>query len=129
MKFILPALIAFLTIFLNRSCQADGGLNRVNQGIAFESVNLEGNKFFDDSELYSKMKLNGSLSAGLLENNIERILTLYEENGFPYCQISPSDFRKAGKDKISFSLQVNEGPRVKIKAVQLDGLKTTKRNV
>ncbi|HEX7401973.1 MAG TPA: BamA/TamA family outer membrane protein [candidate division Zixibacteria bacterium] len=126
---MLPALIVLLTIFLNRSCQADGGLNRVNQGIASESVNLEGNKFFDDSELYSKMKLNGSLSAGLLEKNIERILTLYEENGFPYCQISPSDFRTVGKDRISFSLQVNEGPRVKIKAVQLDGLKTTKRNV
>jgi len=129
LKFILPALIAFLVIFLNRSCRADGGLNRVNPGIAFESVNIEGNSFFDDSKLYSKMRLKGSPSVDLLEKNIERILALYEENGFPYCQISPSDFRTVGKDRISFSLQVNEGPRVKIKAVQLDGLKTTQRNI
>jgi outer membrane protein insertion porin family len=129
LKFILPALFAFLVTFLNCSCRADEGLNRVNRGIAFESVNIEGNRFFDDCKLYSKMKLKGSPGTDLLEKNIERILTLYEENGFPYCQISPSDFRTVGKDKICFSLQVNEGPRVKIKAVQLDGLKTTKMDV
>jgi outer membrane protein insertion porin family len=128
-KFVLSAAFVLLAIFLNRSCRADEGINKATRGMSFESVKIEGNRFFDDNQLYSEIKLKGSPSTNLLERNIEKILALYEENGFPYCQISPSDFRTTGKDKICFSLQVNEGPRVKIKAVQLDGLKTTKERV
>jgi outer membrane protein insertion porin family len=128
-KFVLTAFLILLAIFLNSSCQADDGVNKVNRGMTFENVNIEGNRFFDGNRLYSEMRLKGSPSTSLLEKNIEKILTLYEENGFPYCQISPCDFKSTGKDKICFSLQVNEGPRVKIKSIQLEGLKTTKERV
>lgn len=64
-----------------------------------------------------------------LEKNIDQILTLYEENGFPYCQISPSDFKITEKGGLSFSISVEEGPRVTIKEIQIDGLKTTKKRV
>ncbi len=129
LKSLLPAFFVLLAIFFNHSCRAEDGINKASQGMSLESVKIEGNRFFDDNQLYSEMRLKGSPSTSLLERNIDKILTLYEENGFPYCQVSPSDFKKTGKDKLCFSLKVNEGPRVKIKSVQLDGLKTTKEKV
>jgi outer membrane protein insertion porin family len=128
-KLMLPVWVGFLGIFIHSFGTAEEISSAVHRGITFENVKIEGNRFFDDTQLCSRLKLKGTPSTDLLERNIDRILTLYEDNGFPYCQISPSDFKTAGEDKISFSLRVNEGPRVRIKAVRLDGLKTTKERM
>ncbi len=121
--------ITFSILFLNLSCLADKSLNQFDLIGVGEGIRIEGNRFFAGDKLLSEMKLKGSPGIDLLEKNIERILTLYEENGFPYCQISPSDFKVVEEDRLSFTLDVNEGPRVKIKEIQLDGLKTTKKKV
>ena len=114
---------------LNLSSLADDSLGKLDKIRNEEGIRIEGNRFFESRKLLSEMKLKGSADIDLLERNIERVLELYEENGFPYCQISPSDFRVVEKGKLIFSLKVNEGPRVKIKDIRLDGLKTTKQKV
>ena len=121
--------ILIFVLGLNLSSWADDGLGNSDK-IGYQGgIRIEGNRFFESQKLLSAMKLKGSTDVDLLERNIERVLELYEENGFPYCQISPSDFRVAEKGKLTFSLKVNEGPRVKIKDIKLDGLKTTKPKV
>jgi outer membrane protein insertion porin family len=94
-------------------------------------IEIEGNSFFQKQELLSHIMLKPGLvySDDLLERSIDQILTLYEESGFPYCEVSPSDFKITDEGKLSFSLEVDEGPRVKIKEVEFEGLKNTKEKV
>jgi outer membrane protein insertion porin family len=94
-------------------------------------IRIEGNSFFEKQELLSRLLLKSSLtySDDLLEKSIDRVLTLYEENGFPYCQVSPADFKITDEGKLSFSLKVDEGPRVKINKIEFEGLKNTKERV
>ena len=122
-------LIVLLILILNSSLLAGENLYKSDAIGVGEDIRIEGNRFFESSKLLSEMKLRGLPNYDLLEKKIERVLKLYEENGFPYCQISPSDFKATEKGRLAFSLRVNEGPRVKIKEIELDGLKTTKRKV
>jgi outer membrane protein assembly factor BamA len=96
-----------------------------------DDISFQGNRFFDTQTLLSTIRLpkNSSPGTELLEKDIDRLLILYEENGFPYCQISPSHFKMSEQGRLSFSFLVEEGPRVRISDVQLEGLKTTKRKV
>ena len=100
-------------------CRAGGG------------VRIEGNRFFDSEELLHEVDFKASRShhASSLERGIDRILNRYEENGFPYCQILPTRFEMSEIGELSFSLLVEEGPRVEVKKVRLEGLKVTKRKV
>lgn len=126
-RFLLMALI--LVLSLNLSSLADDSLGTLDEMGNGGKIKIEGNRFFESRKLLSKMELKGTPDIDLLERNIERVLELYEENGFPYCQISPSDFRVTEKGKLVYSLRVTEGPRVKIKEIRLEGLKTTKQKV
>ena len=94
-------------------------------------VRIEGNRFFDSEELLQEVdfKANRSDQTGSLEKGIDRLLNRYEENGFPYCRIMPTGFEMSDRGELSFSLLVEEGPRVELKEVRLEGLKTTKRKV
>ncbi len=124
--------LLFFSVCLPGVCAfADEGFNQLDTECTSEGVRIEGNKFFDNQELLSEIKLKPSspYDLNLLEKSIDRILTLYDENGFPYCQISPSHFKISDKGGLYFSFLVEEGPRVKVKEIELVGLKTTKREV
>lgn len=126
-----PILLVSLLWLLGLPCLAGEDLYESNQIILSEKIRIEGNRFFDIGRLLEEvdLKSNSSYRLDLLEEGIDRILTLYEENGFPYCQISPSHFRILEKGEISFSFLVEEGPQVKIREVQLEGLKVTKEKI
>ena len=131
LKYFLTILFTGLLCFLIPSSYAEGGFDKLDEVWISDDIRIEGNKFFDTEKLLSEINLkhNSSYNLDLLERSIEAILTLYEENGFPYCQISPSHFRISEGGGLSFSFLVEEGPRVMIREVQLKGLKTTKRAV
>jgi len=96
-----------------------------------DRIEIEGNGYFQEEELLSCTNLKPGLnySDDLLERSIDQILMLYEENGFIYCQILPSDFKITHEGRLSFSLKVNEGPRVKLSRIEFEGLKQTKEKV
>ncbi len=96
-----------------------------------QRIQVQGNRFLDSDRILSEIgtEPDSPLTLHRLENSIDRILNLYEENGFPYCQISPSGFRSWGNGEITFSFLVEEGPRVRITEVQLEGLKSTRKKV
>ncbi|KPK77316.1 MAG: hypothetical protein AMJ89_02590 [candidate division Zixibacteria bacterium SM23_73] len=96
-----------------------------------DSIEIEGNRFFEKQELLSHINFKPGLtySDDLLEKSIDQILMLYDENGFPYCQVSPSEFKIDNKGKLSFLLRIEEGPRVKIDKIEFEGLKNTKEKV
>jgi outer membrane protein insertion porin family len=92
---------------------------------------VQGNRFFDTNRLLAEtgLKPHSAFSSQSVERGIERMLSLYEDNGFPYCRISPGNFRMSGSGQVSFSFMVEEGPRVNVTQVQLEGLKSTRKNV
>jgi len=128
----LSLLFIFQVCFLSSSVLADGHIKKTFSKIEISNkIEVEGNRFFEKQELLSQIQLKPGLtySDDLLERSIDQILLLYDENGFPYCQVSPSDFKITHEGKLSFSLKVNEGPRVKINRIEFEGLKHTKEKV
>jgi len=118
--------------FFVSSILADRGIKKTFSKIEISKrIEIEGNSFFEKGELLSHIRLKPGLtySDDLLERSIDQILLLYDENGFPYCQVSPSDFKITHEGKLSFLLKVNEGPRVKINRIEFEGLKHTKEKV
>jgi outer membrane protein insertion porin family len=96
-----------------------------------DNLQIEGNHFFDAKVLLAQsgLKSHSPFNLKLLETGIERMLKLYEDNGFPYCRISPGSFKVLEEGEISFSFSVEEGPRVRVTEIRLEGLRRTKRDV
>jgi outer membrane protein insertion porin family len=114
------------------SASADKNIKRNFSKIEIsDQIEIEGNRFFKKEELLSHIRLKPGLtySDDLLERSIDQVLMLYDENGFPYCQVSPADFKITPEGKFSFLLKVDEGPRVRINKIELEGLKNTKEKV
>ncbi len=90
-------------------------------------VKLGGNGFFAERELQSIMNTRRQrpFSSSVLEDDIENILQLYDDNGFPYCRIMPADFKVDDHGVVSFELRIDEGPRVRLKEIFFEGLKYT----
>ena len=125
-------LFIFQLCFLSSSVLADGDIKKNFSKIEISNkIEIDGNGFFKKQELLSQIKLKPGLtySDDLLERSIDQILMLYDENGFPYCQVSPSEFKIDDEGKLSFLLRIEEGPRVKIDKIEFEGLKNTKEKV
>ncbi|UCB52671.1 MAG: BamA/TamA family outer membrane protein [Candidatus Zixiibacteriota bacterium] len=124
-------LFALWICFPGIPSSAREGASEADTASCAAGIQIEGNRFFGSEELLSEIDLKPSRSHDLssLERGIDRILNRYEENGFPYCQILPSRFRISERGGLCLSFLVQEGPRVEVKEVQLEGLKTTRRKV
>jgi len=96
--------------------------------LSIGKIQLQGNIFFKSDRLGNiiKSRPGQPLNNNLLQEDIDNMIRLYEDNGFPYCRIVPEDFTTNDKDEVSFKLNIDEGPRVKIQAIYFDGLKYTK---
>ena len=122
-------LFIFQLCFLSSSALADGDTKKTLPKIEISNrIEIEGNSFFKKQELVSQMRLKPGLTYAdeLLERSIDQILKLYDESGFPYCQVSPTEFKIDDQEKLSFLLKVQEGPRVRIKKIEFEGLGNTK---
>jgi outer membrane protein insertion porin family len=125
------ALFALLICLPGVSSLAREGASKPDTACCAAGIKIEGSKFFGSEELLSEIDLKAGRSHDVnsLERSIDRILNRYGENGFPYCQISPSRFRISEGGGLCLSFLVEEGPRVEVKEVQLEGLKTARRKV
>ncbi len=124
-----PTLTRMVSLF----CLAGLGLFQVAARASGVSCDLqvEGNRFFDTDKLLAEtgLKPHSAFNSRSVERSIERMLSLYEDNGFPYCRISPGNFRMSEGGLVSFSFMVEEGPQVKVAEVQLEGLRSTRKEV
>ncbi len=80
---------------------------------------LQGNKYFGENFLKQKVRLRagGRFTQVLLEQDIDRILKLYDQNGFAYCQVLPQEIEIDKQGRVNFTLKILEGPQVKIEKV------------
>ncbi|OQX51926.1 MAG: hypothetical protein B5M53_10005 [Candidatus Cloacimonas sp. 4484_209] len=90
-------------------------------------IEIKGNKFTKSSNLEKILGLTPGKVFSLpeFENGIERILTFYENKGFPFIKISPS-YITLGENTLTISLGIEEGPRLRWGKVIIKGNTVTK---
>lgn len=108
----------------------------LDKKVKLKEILITGNQHFTLREIHSCMRLKpkSTYSDELLEKSIEGILRLYEEEGYPYCQIDLEDFSytippKDSTKWLSFKIKITEGPRVRIKKIEFAGDVNTKEKI
>lgn len=87
-------------------------------------VDLQGNKSFDDPTLKEKITLTpGAISdVTLINDNALKLKAFYEDEGYYLAQVVPV-VKKIKEDEISVTYQIEEGKKVKIKEIKIEGNK------
>ena len=87
-------------------------------------IEFQGNKEIDDAKLKEKLTITtGSIAdAVLIQDNADRLRAFYEEEGYWLSNIVPI-ITKISPDEVSLTYQIEEGSRVKIKKINIDGNK------
>src|SRR3990172_11591834 len=65
-----------------------------------------------------------SYTDDLVEKGIESILKLYEDSGFPYCQILVDNLKLSPDRKVNLTLRIIEGPLVQVSQIKFEGVST-----
>ncbi len=88
-------------------------------------IEFQGNKEIDDAKLKEKLTITtGSIAdAVLIQDNTDRLRALYEEEGYWLSSIVPI-ITKIRPDEVSLTYQIEEGSRVKIKKINIEGNKS-----
>ena len=87
-------------------------------------IDFQGNKEFDDAKLKEKTTItSGSIAdAVLIQDNANKLRAFYEEEGHWLARIVPV-IKTMGPDEVSLTYLIEEGPKVKIKKIQIEGNK------
>jgi outer membrane protein insertion porin family len=99
--------------------------------IRIGDVEMAGNRRYDRRTLENLMELRSGkiFRKEVLEADVERILTVYENDGYPYCQIQISEVTLTDDDRLHFQLLIQEGPVVRIAAIEPEGNTITRDKV
>lgn len=87
-------------------------------------VEFQGNKEFDDEKQKEKITIKpGAIAdAVLIQDNANKLRAFYEEEGYWLSRIVPV-IKTIGPDEVSLTYLIEEGPKVKIKKIQMEGNK------
>ncbi len=87
-------------------------------------IEFQGNKEFSDSEIKEKISVTtGSIAdTVLIQDNAIKIRNFYEEKGYWLANVVPV-INKISEDEISLTYQIEEGTKVKIKHIIIEGNK------
>ncbi len=87
-------------------------------------IDLQGNEEFDDEKLREKITITtGAIAdAVLIQDNANKLKDFYEEEGYWLARIVPV-VKTVGEHEVSLTYQIEEGQKVKIKKIQVEGSK------
>ncbi len=87
-------------------------------------VEFQGNKEFEDSKLKEKITITSGAIADvvLIQDNASKLKKFYEEEGYWIANIVPVT-KKVSENEITLTYQINEGPKIKIKKIIIEGNK------
>lgn len=101
----------------------------IREGTCFivGNIKLQGNKSFTEDEILLgfKTKKGKIFNESEFEEDMDNLLTRYENIGHPFAKIEPFDFT-LDSAKVNFGLKINEGPLVKIVEIEVEGNTITK---
>lgn len=87
-------------------------------------IDFQGNEELDDSKLKEKITItpNSIADTVLIQDNADKLHAFYEEEGYWLSKIVPV-VKKISDDEVSLTYQIEEGPKVKIKNIIIEGNK------
>ena len=87
-------------------------------------VEFQGNKELDDAKLKEKITITpGSIAdTVLIQDNAIKLKNLYEEEGYWLANVVPVT-KKISENDVSLTYQIDEGPKIKIKKILVEGNK------
>ncbi len=87
-------------------------------------VDFQGNKKFEDDKLKEQVTVtSGAISdITLINDNAAKLRTFYEDEGFYLAKVVPV-VRKIAEGEVALTYQINEGQKVKIKDIIIEGNK------
>jgi outer membrane protein insertion porin family len=94
----------------------------VKEKPAIRRVDVYGNEKLDDEQLNERITITpGSIAdTVLIKSNADGIKGFYEEKGYPLAVIVPV-VRELGDAQVLLTYQIEEGPKVKIKDIEVEG--------
>jgi outer membrane protein insertion porin family len=88
-----------------------------------ESITFSGNSELDDDDLLAVMgsKVGSVLNEKLLADDIQKILEAYRKDGYYLATVEQNVTERAGANSAALNLTVNEGKKLYISEVRLEG--------
>ena len=88
------------------------------------SVDFQGIKEFDVNKLKEKITITTGAIANysLITDNVEKIISFYQSEGYWHVKVIPV-IKNISDDSVALTFQIDEGPKVKIKEIKIDGNK------
>ncbi len=127
--------LAYLVIAISTIAQVASADEGHGDGVGSEfrvgNISIQGAKGLSEDQALKLLGIDQGdpLSTEALNAGIERLLSFYDQNGKPFCQISTGDFSLRDKEWIDFSVRIDEGPEVRIDRIEIFGNKTTQVQV
>ncbi|MEF9427331.1 MAG: outer membrane protein assembly factor BamA, partial [Candidatus Mariimomonas ferrooxydans] len=106
----------------------EGGINLIfiiKEKPTVISVDFQGNKKFEIDELKEKVTIAPGAIANhfLITDNVKKIISFYESEGYLHAEVLPV-IRKVSEDAVAITYQIDEGPKIKIKKITIEGNKS-----
>lgn len=102
-----------------------------------ESVRFTGNGSFDDERLLDQMEIDNRTvpligkklyDAGVLEQDIRAITSLYQQEGFSLVQVGSELLWRETNQRVDIVIHIDEGPRTIVSSVNVEGLSVISEN-
>ncbi|MBI4685257.1 MAG: outer membrane protein assembly factor BamA [Nitrospirae bacterium] len=87
-------------------------------------IDFQGNEKLEDSKLKEKITItpNSIADTVLIQDNAARLHAFYEEEGYYLSNVVPV-VKRISDDEIALTYQIKEGPKVKIRKINIEGNK------
>jgi outer membrane protein insertion porin family len=88
------------------------------------SIDFQGNKEFEAKDLKEKITLTSGAVANLplIQDNAQKVISFYQSEGYWLVSVLPV-IRETSKDAVALTFQIDEGPKVVIKDIVIEGNK------
>ena len=86
------------------------------------SIDFQGNKEFEAKDLKEKITLTSGAVANLplIQDNAQKVISFYQSEGYWLVSVLPV-IRETSKDAVALTFQIDEGPKVVIKDIVIEG--------
>jgi len=88
------------------------------------SIDFQGNKEYEAKDLREKIAITSGAIANLplITDNVQKLVSYYQSEGYWLVKVLPV-IRKISKDAVALTFQIDEGPKVVIKDIVIEGNK------
>jgi outer membrane protein insertion porin family len=88
------------------------------------SIDFQGNKEYEAKDLKEKITLTSGAVANLplIQDNAQKVISFYQSEGYWLVSVLPV-IRETSKDAVALTFQIDEGPKVVIKDIVIEGNK------